>query len=437
MIRALFGRLDRRSRFGADVAMLTAGGLSAQVVVIAASPVLSRLYEPEEIAILGLLATIVSMGSPILCGRYDVALLMPRSRDAAERLLGIALRFTVAIAAIAFLTSLIAGDRIALALDAPTPRGWILLVAPALLLTGVGIALSGMASRLRRFAVIARARFAQSTVAVVLNLSLGALGAGSIGLLSAYLAGLLASASMLAHRQPGSIATVLRWDLRSTTLMRRYRSYPLVNASSGLLHGVTLALPMLVLAAHFPIALVGQFALLMRVATLPLNALSDAVSRVHLRRVVDLVASGESIRGHLVKVMMLMAAFAAIPTLVLTLHASTLFAWVFGESWRPAGEFLQIMMPAIAVRFVVGSISTTFGGTSNNGLVMIWRLVALAVTSTVLAWGAATHDPSSFFRYFAMSEIALYALMLGFAWRAAGHPRSTSRPRPSRPEGSS
>ncbi len=427
MIRALFGHLGRRSRFGADVAMLTAGGLSAQVVVIAASPVLSRLYEPEDLAILGLLATIVSMGSPILCGRYDVALLMPRSRDAAERLLGVALRFTMVISAFALLISLVAGDRIALALDAPTPRGWILLVAPALLLAGVGIALSGMASRLRRFAVIARARFAQSTVAVVLNLSLGALGAGPIGLLSAYLAGLFASALMLAHRQPGSIVTVLRWDLRSTMLMRRYRRFPMVNASSGLLHGVTLALPMLVFATHFPITLVGQFALLMRVATLPFNALSDAVSRVHLRRVVDLVASEGSVRGHLVKVLLLMAAFAAIPTLVLTLHASTLFAWVFGEAWRPAGEFLQVMMPAIAVRFVVGSISTTFGGTSNNGLVMIWRIVALAMTSTVLAWGAATHDPSMFFRYFAMSEIALYALMLALVWRAAGNPQVASR----------
>ncbi|MGD8894316.1 MAG: oligosaccharide flippase family protein, partial [Desulfobacterales bacterium] len=80
-----------QSRFLKSVAILASGTALAQAIPILASPVLTRLYTPENFGVLALFMAIVSSISPAVCGKYEVAMVLPRSNRQGMELLGITL----------------------------------------------------------------------------------------------------------------------------------------------------------------------------------------------------------------------------------------------------------------------------------------------------------------------------------------------------------
>ena len=109
-------------------------------------------------------------------------------------------------------------------------------------------------------------------------------------------------------------------------------------------------------------------------------------------------------------------------TITLMLYAPPLFSWIFGEEWGLAGVYLQILMPALALKFVVSTISTTFGATGHNRLGAIWKITAFVVTFAVLVIFAPQVDIVGIFVVLLLTDLALYGLYYSFAWYAAGNP---------------
>jgi O-antigen/teichoic acid export membrane protein len=70
---------------------------------------------------------------------------------------------------------------------------------------------------------------------------------------------------------------------------------------------------------------------------------------------------------------------------IFTIYAPELFSFVFGEKWLVAGQFAQIMIPAIALRFIVSTLSSTLGATKNNKIGAIWKIIYFVSTILVLS----------------------------------------------------
>jgi len=206
--------------------------------------------------------------------------------------------------------------------------------------------------------------------------------------------------------------------------MARYKDYPIFNGSSSLLDGITLSLPIFFLAHYFPESIVGYFALLLRVANAPLSFISASVSQVNLRKVVDLVNERREVTPHIYKLALLLIAIVSVPTVLLVLFAPELFAFIFGESWREAGVYSQILIPALAVRFVASTLSSTLGATRNNQYGALWKVIALFSTLVVFAWFAPKGDIKIFLYAALVNDVLLYILYFIFIVKAAKKPRN-------------
>src|SRR6185437_1728409 len=108
--------------------------------------------------------------------------------------------------------------------------------------------------------------------------------------------------------------------------------------------------------------------------------ISRAVAQVHLRRIADIVHSGGDGVAYLSKITLALVALVAGPTLILMSVAPPLFAFVFGKQWYEAGKLLVILMPALALRFVVSTVSGVFAATGNLHLGALWRVCAFIAT---------------------------------------------------------
>ena len=75
-------RLLPQSAYARNVLTLMTGTTLAQAIPIAISPILTRLYSPEEFGRFQLFASVATNLAVLGCGRYEFAL--PLARDEAE-----------------------------------------------------------------------------------------------------------------------------------------------------------------------------------------------------------------------------------------------------------------------------------------------------------------------------------------------------------------
>jgi len=59
---------------------------------------------------------------------------------------------------------------------------------------------------------------------------------------------------------------------------------------------------------------------------------------------------------------------------------------------------MQILIPAMAVKFVASTLSSTLGATQNNHLGMIWKLTSFITSLSVFAWFAPKGNAILFLR---------------------------------------
>jgi len=76
-------KLIPQSRYARNVITLMTGTGLAQAIPVAISPILTRLYSPEDFGTFAVYMAVVSIASVLVTGRYELAIMLPKNdRDA-------------------------------------------------------------------------------------------------------------------------------------------------------------------------------------------------------------------------------------------------------------------------------------------------------------------------------------------------------------------
>ena len=79
----------------------------AQIIAIATSPILTRVYSPENFNIFGLYLGISTILGVIITGRYEMAILLPKRDNNAVNVLGLSILISMIVSFLIFLTFII------------------------------------------------------------------------------------------------------------------------------------------------------------------------------------------------------------------------------------------------------------------------------------------------------------------------------------------
>lgn len=415
----------KKSQFIRNIATLATGSLFAQVIPILASPVLTRLYTPEDFGLFAIFIAIVSTITPAVCGKYEVAMVLPSSDKQGMQLLGIAIRIALFVSFSFFFIILLFNQSILNIINAPAFSGWIFLTPFAVLFTGIMLAMNYYANRSHGYKVMAQVKIYQSILVVLINVVLGILGFGEAGLLLGTFSGLFFASVFLTYKYRKSLSLdTFKWNNKKAFLMKRYKDFPIYNATSAMLDGFRVATPIFFLTNYFPDSIVGFYALVIRVGTAPLAFVSASVSQINLKKVVDLVNRDQKVQPYLLRVTVGLVLMSLFPTIILFFFSEELFVILFGEKWRDAGVYMQILAPGLAVKFVASTLSSTLGATQNNQLGMIWKVTAFFVTIIVFMLFAPDGDIITLFYAIMIMDIVLYLFYYFIIWSVAGRPRN-------------
>lgn len=382
-LKALFRGFLPKNAFARGVSVLVGGTVGAQALMVLASPLLTRLYTPEDFGLLAVYASILSLFTVIASLRYELAIPLPEKDSEAAHVAILSLLIVGLITAISALMILIGGERLAQLINAPDMANYLWLIPVGVLTIGCYQVFNYWAIRTKSFGTIAKTKISQSlaTLAVqlsgfklgVLALMLGQTGGQSVGVMN------LARPALKSPHFKG-----WQWsDLKKVAA--RYKSFPIFSTWGGFLNTASMQLPPLLFAIFFSAGVAGLYALAHRVLAMPMSLIGSAVGNVFFANAAEayredrLAPLFESVYAKLVSIIMPVV-------LVLMIDAPRLFAVVFGENWEEAGELARWMAPWLAVVFVASPLSVLFEilekqklGMYFQGLMLLVRVVAIGI----------------------------------------------------------
>jgi len=350
---------------------LLAGGALAQALPLLLGPWLTRLYSPTEFGQFSFVWAIATNMAVVGCARFEFALPLETDDSEAARLMALCARVLLAVTAVAVVVGLLLVQWQDLPL-AP--------LLPLAVLAGAATQwLTLWATRAERFQLLAISRVLQYGGAAVLQVALGLLACGALGLLlGPVIAGLMA-AVLLARPAPlGGWSGLWRQPLAALrTVVRRHRDFPLLNTPHAFAGALQDSVAMVLIAAWSGDAAAGYWALALRYLKAPAGLVGGALSQALYPRLVRARSGAEALQ--VVRQSMLMLAAMALPLMAaLMLWGPWLFAELFGERWQDAGELARALAPYIALHFIASPLSVTM---------LAWRAQAWGLKLALVGQG--------------------------------------------------
>ena len=411
-----------KGKFARALALLSGGTMLGQLCLVASSPILTRLFTPEDFGVLAVFAAILATLAVILALRYDFALpLGDDDKRAAATAYGAAGIVAINAAIIAIAVFAFAGQfSAAVGIPALEPLLW--LFPPTVLVHGWIVVLTYWSLRRQTFKLNSISKLVLGATQAGLQLFLGFLAFGAPGLIIGYSTGMLMQFLYL-YRGTSSADRQLIFGTSFNEMraaLKEHWRYPLLYAPSALMTSSAQLLPPVFLAMVYGPALAGLFALGQRVVGMPVRMLSHSAGQVFLSEVPKLAP--DKVEKLFLKTSWRFLALGLVGMVPLIFIGPWAFALVFGEKWRVAGEIVGWLVPLYVSRFTVLAVSQVLNILNQQ----YWHLIMASCSLIALAL---SFTAGWYYGWAEMTTIAVYSLSWAViqaatwyvSWRAVRH----------------
>lgn len=384
-----FGRLLPKSSFARGVSVLVAGTASAQLLLVLAAPILTRLYSPEDFGLLAVYTSLLALIGVISSLRYELAIPLPEDDGEAANVAVLCLILVVISAVLTGVLVLLMGSAIVAALGVAALAGYLWLLPVGVLLSGAYSVFDYWTVRTKRFTILAGTRLQQAVATIAIQLA--SFKFGGIALLLGQVIGQMGSTIILGLSALKSAGfKQINWTgVKKAT--SRYRRFPIFSTWEGLANTAGNQLPTFMFAALFSPAAAGLYMLTHRIMTLPMSLIGSAIGQVFFSNASEAHRAGKL--GPLVAQLHAKLAHISLPpTILLMLMGPALFAFIFGEQWRQAGEFVKWMAPWFYFQFISSPISTVFAVTESLKQGVAFQIFLLIFRAAAIGFGSMVGD---------------------------------------------
>lgn len=364
-----------------NVATLLTGTVLAQVVSLALSIPLARLYAPTEYGSLALYLATVTFLAAIAALRYDVTVVLPASEAEARTVKKLATVCILITSVLATIVAVFIAPWVGTAFDSMVLAQWLPTIGVAVFLMAETTNLQYWLNRSNNYKAIAMNRFTGTAATLLCQLALALATRSAMGLILGTILGLAIAYAAAVWRtrdlwvSPSGDQPTLR------QMARRYRKMPLVNGPNALVDSVR-ASGISFLVAREAVSALGQFNLAWRMVQAPVGMLTSAIGQVLLRQL------SSTPRGDMypaVKRSLQRTIIVALPIMtVFGLVAPWLIPLVFGTAWAEAGLISQALTPWLFLNILSNPLASIYVVTETQGRLLVFAIVYCAAPLTLL-----------------------------------------------------
>ncbi len=376
--------------FARQFALMMSSTVFSQVLVLGSSPLLTRLYTPENFGLFGLTLAYSSILSIMATGRYELAIMLPEDEDKAVHVVVLACIIATVSSTFFSLLAVVLGVAALPTQEALRELGYCLYLIP---LTGLFQALYQVLyfwfNRQQNYALMARYRILISVMTIAIAIVLGWYPIVADGLiLSQLIAYGIAVIDMGRKTRKDILGKKIRikWD----TLMsqaKRYVNFPRYLIFAHGMESISIQLPVILLGQFFGAAVVGYFTLTQRVIAAPLSFIAKTAGDIIRERFSASYRQYGNCRkdyGVTIKVL----AVVAFPVLLLfSIFGPALFTLVFGEHWVKSGQYAQALALMIFAQIIASPISVLYMIAEKQKKELLLQVARISICYAALAGG--------------------------------------------------
>lgn len=409
------------------------GSTVAQLMAIAALPILARLYTPADTAHYAMLLGIGAVLASFASLRLDLAIPIPQSVNDSRRLFWLA---AVAPLLVVPIVGTLAGILHLAGVWRAATLDWVdyLAISAFVFVLSIYTAGSQLAIRLRSYGLLGRIPLIQMSGTLATQMALGVVGIGR-GL---FVGGLLG-------RSLGIVRLMRTCEVRlaqvpprreAVRLLKEYWRFPAIFAPATLIEALGWNLAAVMLPSLFGFGPAGLYAMAARVSGVPAGVLTRSAGQVFLG---EFARSSQSsalrvfLRWSAAMLLMGVAVASAIWVL-----APLVLPWFLGTDWEGTVVLAQYSGVMAGAQIFASPFHSVWEVRQRGLLLISWNLIRLGVTAGVIWTGAQAGDsmPEVIWSL-AIATTGVYILSwVGCLWAAARTaPRAHALPPPPKDEG--
>lgn len=345
-----------------SILLVTGGTGIAQLLNILLSPVITRIFSPDEYGILTVYVAI--LGSLTIVGslKYDSAIPIAEDDEKAINILVLCLVVLFTFVGIVALVITFSGHYLLSLFNAELLFNYRYLVPIGILFVGLYDIFSKWAFRKRDYYSLSKTKLNQSLFSNGTKVGAGLLNFGPVGLVLGHIIGTSAGIFTLAKPlfKQKKLLKRIEWN-QIKWGAKRYKKFPLYSAPSQFLNAAGIQLPILFITSLYGAQAVGFYGLASSMVNLPMNLIGNSVGDVFYGEASKIGRKNPlKIKELSMKIIKQLIIIGLIPLITLIIFGPTLFTLAFGTIWSEAGVYAQIISLLVFFRFIFMPISRVF-----------------------------------------------------------------------------
>ena len=349
---------ELKSDFSKNFLTLLTGTTIAQALPIAFSPILARIYTPEDFGLSAIFFAIIAIISVFSTGKYELAIIIPVKKEDAINIFFLGFILLSIISLISLVIIIIFNSHITQIIGIEEISQWLYFIPFAVFLTGIFNLLNFYNTRLKKYKDISKSLVIKSFISSVTQLTIGFLRDGVLGLIvgqlfSQFFANLKLAKNIFNDKE--LIKKVSKNKIISLAI--KYKKFLKFSTIASFLNTSSQQIISVLIPTFFNTATLGFYAMGQRVLSIPTTIIGTSIGQVFLQEAQDEKMKTGFSRFIFLSTLRKLLLIGIPMFIFIFIFIEDLFVFVFGENWAFSGLYAKILVPLFFFRFISSALS--------------------------------------------------------------------------------
>jgi O-antigen/teichoic acid export membrane protein len=408
-VKKIINRINK-SEFASQFKILALGTLISQIFLISSTPLITRLYSPEVFGIFALFTAITSVFVPIVCGRYNIAMIVVKKNNEGNALFNLSLILSLVFCLFLLIIFFFGEIPLKKLLNAEKLNFWWFFIPVIIFLSSSREIIKSYLNRVKNYSLISKSEIFFSVIKVTFLLSLGYLGYSFNGIFIADIISFMATIIFLIFFLKKIKKNFLIKKKKLYEVAKKYKEFPIYQSTSTLINTIRVVLPVFFLTKYFDSDIVGYYSLILMSIFYPLSFISKSISMIHIKKVAELIQKRTNVTNYIKKLTFILIFIILVPVFIVLFFGEEIFSFVFGKEWILAGNLASILIIGLGFQFVISTLSPVFSSTGHLKTSSLWNLGSFIFSLTLMSYFIPKFNIESVMYLFLWINIVIYSI---------------------------
>ena len=373
-----------------DITVLTLGAFIAQLIGILASPILSRIYVPDDFGLFGTALAIISILS-VSFAVYSPAIVLENDKKKIRALIDLNIYVVFILSFISSIIFYLLSEYNYFHIDAGIIELFPYIIVSILLIAIYNIYVNVLNrdkqyKRMSSFQIIRR--FSLSISQIIL----GILSASVFSLIYGYIFAVLVPVLILIFDK--NFILFFRSSFNKIkNIALRYYKFPLYTTPQTFINLMTANLPVFVLGNFYSIEIVGLYYFSLKIVQIPAVFIGTSIRQVFYKEATLFKNKINKLLPLFSYLTFSLSLLALVPAIILFFFGGELFRIVFGDIWIQSGHFASWMFLWYGSNIIAGPSRSLFLVFEKQKLIFYLDIILNSLRIIALFYFSINHSP--------------------------------------------